>query len=237
MPHTVKLLNVPHYYQGTFDSLCVYYTGAMMLAALFPEYGPRFGASPNRKVSPRMSRDPLIAMHRPSGDGRNDPRTLARWFYLGEYVGETVRTLNRIVTEDGNVAPFVSEDRNRVDGTFEWITENIDDGLPVMLGWNTEDYGCHAVLVVGYRRGRENWLTVNNPGGLTEVNWNSLRGQAEERFNVGYCETGHRGPRPMKSVTRGENETESTEVLQWTPKPDGTGGMWVNIDEIWGNRG
>ena len=28
----VELLNVPRYGQGTFDSLCAYYTGAMMLA-------------------------------------------------------------------------------------------------------------------------------------------------------------------------------------------------------------
>jgi len=232
MPHSVKLLNVPHYCQGTFDGLCVYYTGAMMLASLFPEYAARFGAS-GKALHPQMSRDPLIAEHRPPRDGRNDPRTLARWFYLGEYVHEVVTTLNRIVMEDRDAAPFVSGNRNRVEGTFEWITDNIDDGLPVMLGWDTVDYGCHAVLVVGYWRGRENWLTVNDPGGSTEVNWNSLMNQAESRFDVGHCKTDHRGPRPMKSVTCGENETESTEILQWMPTPGRPDGEWVNLDDIW----
>jgi len=184
MPHSVNLLNVPHYHQGTFDGLCAYYTGAMMLAALFPQYAPRFGTSPNRIVSPLMSRDPLITMHRPPPDGRNDPRTLARWFYLGEHIDETVNTLNSIVTADGHDAPFASGNRNRTQGTFNWIRRNIDSGLPVMLGWNAPDFGCHAVLVVGYWLGEEDWLKIHDPGGADEVNWNSLMGQARERDSL-----------------------------------------------------
>ena len=94
------------------------------------------------------------------------------------------------------------------------IVPSIDQGLPVMLGWNTYDYGCHAVLVTGYWIGTETWLTINDPGGSTEVSWNSLRLQQEGRgrFEVGLCSK-HFGPRPMKSVTN----DEASVVYQWMP--------------------
>ncbi len=45
----VELLNVPWYSQGTFDSLCAYYTGAMMLSTLFPEYALQFGKAARQR--------------------------------------------------------------------------------------------------------------------------------------------------------------------------------------------
>jgi len=153
-------------------------------------------------------------------------------FYRGEYVPKMVRTLNRIVTTDTAPNPFRRTEKDRKDPTFEWITESIDSGLPVMRGWNAPDCGCHAVLVVGYWLGEEDWLTIHDPGGATEVSWSSLMAQARESFAVGYCRTDHRGPRPLKSVTEGEGEGEKTETLQWTPTRDRPGGDWVNPDHI-----
>ena len=67
--------------------------------------------------------------------------------------------------------------RQTGDEIFEFIAKNIEDGLPVILGWETEDYGCHAVLVIGYWLGNETWLTIHDPGGLTEISCNSLTDQ------------------------------------------------------------
>ena len=105
---------------------------------------------------------------------------------------------------------------DRRERTFDdTIVGSIDIGLPVMLGWNTEDYGCHAVLVTGYWIGGEKWLTIRDPGGSTEVSWNSLKAQQKGngKFEVGLCSE-HTGPRPMKSVTEGEGPV----VYQWTPR-------------------
>ena len=187
-----------------------------MLAALFPEYAVKFGASVRGTRSIRtMSRDPLIAQRNSPGE-RDDRMTLARWFYKGENIAKVVETLNEILERDRNVAPFEAHDKNRTAGTFETIADSIDNGLPVMLGWNTEDYGCHAVLVVGYWRGQEEWLTINDPGGSAEVSWNSLMLQQEGggRFETGWCRDDHWGPRPMKSVT---DEDGSTTIHQWSP--------------------
>ena len=209
----VELLNVPRYGQGTFDSLCAYYTGAMMLATLFPEYAVQFGTAMSRATK-YMSLDPLIREY-----GVEDNRkVLARWYYHGESIEKVVKILNANVARDEFGTRFQFMEMDRRERTFDdVIVSSIDEGLPVMLGWNTEDYGCHAVLVIGYWIGKEKWLMTADPGGGTEVSWNSVKAQQEKngKFEVGLC-TSHTGPRPMKSVT----EDETPVIYQWTPKQE-----------------
>jgi hypothetical protein len=194
----VELLNVPTYRQGTFDSLCVYYTAAMMLSALYPQYDTtRFGAAARQRATKNLSDDPLITNY-----GREDHRLiLARWFYQGEHVRKAAAILNRIMQSDGKSTRFKCLDETAHDNTFrDVIAGSIDDGLPVMLGWNTPDYGNHAVLVTGYWEGREKWFLINDPmGDAHQISWDSLKQQRTQKFEVGLCkpET-HSGYRPLK---------------------------------------
>lgn len=218
-------MNVPRYGQGTFDSLCAYYTGAMMLATLFPEYAVEFGQAMPRATK-YMSLDPLIREY-----GLEDNRrVLARWFYHGETIKKVVKILNANMARQDVPTRFECIDMDRRERTFdETIVCSIDEGLPVMLGWNTEDYGCHAVLVSGYWVGREKWLKIKDPGGNTQVSWNSLKAQQKGngKFEVGLCRT-HLGPRPMKAVT----EDEAPVVYQWTPKQE-----YVSVKDLFADGG
>lgn len=157
----VELLNVPCYLQGSFDSLCAYYAGAMMLATLFPEHSVKFGKGKSRAIA-RMSEDPLISQFPVDGE-RDDRKVLAKWFYNGATIEDVVKTLNNVVRTSNYIADDMrdktdfSYKRMKIetkrggttyDGTFKFIAKNIRNGLPVILGWDTEDYGCHAVLVI-----------------------------------------------------------------------------------------
>ena len=220
---SVELLNVPHYQQGTFDNLCAYYAGAMMLASLFPKYAVRFGTarSLNDQTFSTMSSDPLISQYYQPAQ-RNDLRALATWWHYGADVKDVVHILNRIVRNDKEIREnncFEHLRKQRVDTTFAFIQGEIDKHLPVLLGWNTKDYGCHAVLVVGYWRGGEKWLTIRDPGGPTEVNWNSLKSQQAGMFHVGLYRNGHSGVRPMKSITADSNDMPV--VHEWRPEKEG----------------
>ena len=207
----VELLNVPMYGQGMFDGLCAYYTGAMMLATLFPEYAGEFGRATSKAVK-SMSRDPLIRNY----GAKDDRVALAKWFHHGETIDTVVQLLNRLMKWEEVSTRFKCDPMDRRDRTFDWVARSVNEGLPVMLGWNTEDYGCHAVLATGYWIGREKWLMVNDPSGSNEaVSWNSLKAQqkGKGRFEVGYVDE-HKGPRPMKSVT----EDQLPVIYQWMPK-------------------
>lgn len=221
----VELLNIPRYGQGTFDSLCAYYTGAMMLATLFPEYAVEFGKAKS-KTTKFMSLDPLIRQY-----GSEDNRkVLARWFYHGESIEKVVKILNANMASEADATQFEYIEMDRRERTFdEMIVGSIDEGLPVMLGWNTEDYGCHAVLVTGYWIGKEKWLKTADPGGGTEVSWNSVKAQQQGNglFEVGLC-TSHPGPRPMKSVT----EDDTPVVYQWTPQQE-----YVRLNDLFAGAG
>ena len=195
----VNLLNVPQYYQGTFDGLCAYYTGAMMLSALFPEYSQEFGQAKGQRASKNMSMDPFF-----SDDKKDDRNNLSRWFYHGRNIKDVVNILNGLMKKYGKSTQFKLKPATRRDSTFNnTIRNSINDGLPAMLGWDTEDYGLHAVLVTGYWIGKERWLMINDPGGLEQVSWESLKRQQKGRgkFEVGLC-VKHRGPRPMKTVVK-----------------------------------
>ena len=223
----VELLNVPWYSQCAFDGLCAYYTGAMMLSALFPEYNTRFGKNARQRTTKHVSDDPLV-IHHPNNKG-DDRHALARWFYMGEYIKTVTKTLNNIMKADKRGVEFEFQRKDRRTKTrFRTITESIDLGLPVMLGWNANDYSSHAVLVTGYWEGVEKWLTLNDPGGMPEISWDSLERQMEGGLEIGLCKPDtFCGPRPLKSVQRGENEPI---VWQWMPP-----GKYQRLDKIFGN--
>ena len=75
----VELLNVPSYRQGSFDCLCTYYTAAMMLSTLFPEYTSSFGEPARERATKNLSDDPLINYY----SDEDNRLVLARWFYQG----------------------------------------------------------------------------------------------------------------------------------------------------------
>ena len=228
----VELLNVPCYGQGAFDSLCAYYTGAMMLSTLFPEYNTRFGKAARQRTTKHVSDDPLVKHHPNNSDDRH---ALARWFYMGEYIETVTKTLNNIMEADrrGVVFEFQKKDR-RTKARFQTIAESINLGLPVMLGWKAQDYGNHAVLVTGYRESVEKWLILNDPGGMPEISWDSLERQMEGGLEIGLCKPDtFRGPRSMKSVQRGESEAI---VWLWMPPDEYKRlGEYKRLDEIFGN--
>ena len=195
----VELLSVPFYRRGSFDSLCVYYTSAMMLTSLYPQYAKEFGATARERATRNMSDDPLIKNY-----SKEDHRQiLARWFYQGEHVRKATTILNKIMRLDGHRTRFTYKSETAHDNTFhDVIAGSINCGLPVMLGWNTPDYGNHAVLVIGYWKDRERWLLINDPEcDAHQISWDSLKKQKRENFQVGLCkpET-HMGYRPTKSV-------------------------------------
>ena len=213
-----ELLNIPWYQQGNFDGLCAYYTGAMMLAALYPRFVREFGEL-TRRPSGRGRRgdDPLIRLYKGSfrrpRAGSDDRYILARWYYEGEYLQTVTDILNRVMKEEGYRTKFICDKETAHDNTFRNIASSIDEGLPVMLGWHTEDFGNHAVLVTGYWHGKNDWFLINDPSGDQQVCWQNLKRDKKENFEVVTCDPEkHRGPRPDKVVTERDEET----IYRWT---------------------
>ena len=213
LPH-VELLNVPSFHQGSFDSLCTYYTAAMMLAALFPEDWRSFGFGEGRdRATKNVSNDALISAY----SDEDDRLVLARWFYQGEYVRKATTILNKVMRAHKQETRFGCRRESAHDNTFrDVIGGSINDGLPVMLGWNTPDYGNHTVLVTGYWEGRERWLVVNDPmGDADEMSWDSLKQQRTAKFEVGLCKPKtHLRYRPMKRCEAASSAV--TTVSRWT---------------------
>lgn len=178
-----------------------------MLATLYPEYESSFGEGKSR-TNKNVSHDPLISNYgRSVQDGRDDRQVLARWFYQGKYVEKVTKILNKLMREDGRKTQFQCERKTARDSTFtKVIVGSVNEGLPVMLGWHTADYGDHAVLITGYWEGKDKWFLTNDPGGGKEISWDWLKEQKTENFEVGLCNVGtHNGYRPMKRVTKGNS--------------------------------
>ena len=210
----VELLNVPSFHQGSFDSLCTYYSAAMMLAALFPEEWGELGfGEGSERTTKNVSNDPLIRLY----SDEDSRLILARWFYQGEYVRKAIAILNRIMKAQEFSTRFEYRREPARASTFtDVIAGSINAGLPVMLGWNTPDYGNHTVLVTGYWEGRERWLVINDPmDGVDKMSWDSLKDQKTAKFEVGLCKPGtHQRYRPMKR-TEAANGSATT-VSQWS---------------------
>ena len=151
---------------------------------------------------------------------------LARWYYEGEYLKTVTKILNRIMKEDGYRTRFVFHEETAHDNTFHNIASSIDEGLPVMLSWSTQDFGNHAVLVKGYWHGKNDWFLINDPSGEQQVSWQDLKRDKNQNFEVVTCDPDkHKGPRPDKVVTEDGVET----IYRWTPEGD-----YVGIEEYFG---
>ena len=111
---------------------------------------------------------------------------------------------------------FRFKDREVTDETFYLIEDSIDKGLPVLIGWETDDYGNHAVLVTGYWHGDDDWLLLNDPGGETRMSWQVLHSAAKAKLGVVRCDPQtHAGPRPDKALT---SSGGTVEIQRWIPQ-------------------
>ena len=224
----VELLNIPHYQQGDFDGLCSYYAGAMMLASLYPRFSVEFGELHAKRGRRNKAVDPIIqhfsGEYRDEKPGKDDRYVLARWFYDGVYIKEVGDTLNRIMKHDSNTTRFRYKERKVNKGTFGVISRSIDKGLPVLIGWETNDYGNHAVLVKGYWYGDDDWLLLNDPGGETRMSFQVLHQAVNAKIDVLDCDPcTHSGPRPDKAV---HSTDGAMEIQRWKAK-----GYYESLEE------
>lgn len=222
LPQRVELLNCPHYRQGSFDGLCAYYTGAMILTSLYPEYEKKFGLNglnnKRNRFTQSVIQDPLII--NTDGQNRDSNFLLARWFCKGEWIENVTKILNRLMREANKTTRFECIPRGAWDNTYyDYIGGSIREGLPVMLGWNTDDYGDHAVLVTGYWEGNERWLVINDPSSdHDEISWDSLSHQKYGKFEVGRVKPAtHSVYRPMKMEYIGDESS----VFRWVGPESG----------------
>ena len=95
----VQLLGVPLYFQGTHDSLCTYYSAAMLLASLHPEYQDFLGCGARRRKVGLEVDDPIVKYFPHSAQDTKD-RVLATWFYRGGSLKDVCRALNLSMTEN-----------------------------------------------------------------------------------------------------------------------------------------
>ncbi|MCY1015890.1 hypothetical protein [Pyxidicoccus sp. MSG2] len=195
----VELLNIPDYRQGTHDGLCTYYSCAMLLATLHPEYQSMFGVGDRRRKAGLVVEDPLIKHFPRDGVNTTSDKALASWFYGGSHLLTAKRLLNRIMRHDGHKTRFVHAQETKHDNTFDVIAESIDQGLPVLIGWNTGDFGDHTVVVRGYKISQLRWFLLRDPSGDERISWESLKATMTARMEVLRVNPAtHAGLRPDK---------------------------------------
>jgi hypothetical protein len=215
---SVELLGVPSYYQGSHDSLCTYYAAAMFLETLHPEYRDLFGNAARRPRVGLKVEDPLIKNFPHPAGGSND-RVLSTWFYSGAHLNDACKALNKSMKEDGRDTRFKYTRYNNCDKTFNLIVGDINQGLPVMIGWTTIDYGVHCALVVGYRKASLRWFILHDPSGGNEVCWEVLKAIGKSRLTLVTVDH-HDGPRPdrMTTVINAKGEyVRPTKIDRWWP--------------------
>src|SRR6185503_16699259 len=149
---TVRLVGIVPRQQGTHDSLCAYYSAAMLLCALRPEFEEQFDA-------PEVRLDPLYA-NLPRRRGRTLERSVTDWLMSGVGLSSLCQALNAAC--DGR-----TRFRFRKGGvSVDFLHEQIDRGLPCILGWESREMGNHTSLVVGFERfarSRSQWLRLLDP--------------------------------------------------------------------------
>jgi hypothetical protein len=215
---SVELLGVPSYYQGTYDSLCTYYAAAMLLTTLHPEYHDFFGRGARYQRVGLKVEDPLIRNF-PGPQKDTTDRVLATWFYRGAYLSDACKALNASMKEDQHDTRFKHALYTHRDSTFQLIADDIDQGLPVMIGWTTVDYGVHCTLVVGYRKARRRWLILHDPSSVAEVCWEVLKDIDKWQLALVRVDR-HDGPRPdrLTVVTNADNvNVRPTQIDRWWP--------------------
>lgn len=179
-----ELLNIPDYRQGTHDCLCTYYSCAMLLATIHPQYQEHFGVGSRRKKAGLVVEDPLIKYFQRDSVNTTPDKSLASWFYGGAHLHKAHQLLNRIMRKEGHRTRFTYIEETKHDNTFDNIADSIEQGLPVLVGWNTQDFGDHTVLVRGYEVGQQHWFLLRDPGGNERVSWESLKATMTTRMGV-----------------------------------------------------
>lgn len=213
--------------------MCAYYAGAMMLASLYPRFAMQFGEPVNKRGTRRRAEDPMIrhytGEYRKARPGKDDRYILARFYYEGQYVEDVGKTLNNVMEHANATTRFVFNSRKVTEKTLLGIANSVERGLPVLIGWESTDYGNHAVLVKGYWHGDDDWLLLNDPGGEARISWQALRSAGSAELEVVRCDPRtHRGPRPDKALT----STDGTvEIQRWIP-----GGRYVPLEQLFGDE-
>jgi hypothetical protein len=203
---TVRLTGIRLREQGTHDSFCAYYAAAMLLCTLRPEMDDDFDAVD-------VKHDPLFS-HLPRAPRRTLERTVADWLTTGVRFGPLARSLNE--TSKPRLRKTKHKPRGDVGDhpktrfrarrltfgarTLDLLRSNVDEGLPCVLGWESQELGNHTVLVVGYdryaRRGGHRWLRVLDPTrGQDIIEWGQLARVATAPADVIWC-VAHDGVRP-----------------------------------------
>ena len=204
-----------HRQQGTHDSLCAYYSAAMLLCALRPEFEEQFDA-------PHVGLDPLYA-NLPRPRGRSLERSVTDWLTSGVRLSSLCTALNRACATGPFRTRFRFNKVGRSIATVEWIRQKVDAGLPCILGWESREMGNHTSLVIGYERfarSPSRWLRLMDPIRAQEVlEWGQLARLATAPLEIVWCEA-HDGVRPDKltlarkdgAVTPGGAQLE-----RWSP--------------------
>jgi hypothetical protein len=204
---TVKLTGIVLRQQGTHDSLCAYYSAAMLLCSLRPEFELQFDA-------PSVEQDPLYA-HLPRRNGQTLERCVADWLTSGVRLQSLAQALNgaggggsRFRYRKGTVS-------------FEWLKEQIDGGLPFLLGWESREMGNHTSLVIGYdhfSRSKSRWVRLLDPIRATDViEWGQLMRLAQAPLEAIWCDQ-HDSTRPDKlTVARDKGAMSWTRLERWDP--------------------
>jgi hypothetical protein len=204
----VRLTGIVLRQQGTHDSLCAYYSAAMMLCALRPEFEEQFDA-------PHVGMDPLYA-NLPRRAGRSIDRVVAEWLTSGVQLQALCRSLNNAC--QGKTRFHFRKGKIAV----EELRRQVDLGLPCVLGWESREMGNHTSLVVGYEKfagSKSRWLRLLDPIRAQEnLEWGQLLDLATAPLEVIFCE-GHDGVRPDKlTVHKRDGAILDTQLERWDPK-------------------
>ena len=216
----MRLTGIGLRHQGTHDSLCAYYSAAMLLCALRPELEDQFDAA-------HVAHDPLYG-NLPRRSGQTIERAVAEWLASGVRLDRLCKALNAACDETNGVRTnFRWRTSNRVAGTYDFLCEQIDRGLPCVIGWESRELGNHTSLVVGYERyarSSSRWLRLLDPIRVQDVlEWGQLVRLATQRLDVIHCTT-HTGLRPDKITTQrsasGAILPRLTRIHRWQPSRD-----------------
>jgi hypothetical protein len=181
----VELVGIPHYAQGEADSLCVYYAMSMMLAALYPAWGPTMHDTPRYswKGSPVFQ-----ALRRLYRSERQFKAKISDWFFKGMTPTEATSILNRLFRDyfGSNDTYFdcrrvrtrrvrrlrYARHKRAIERTWtaQDVLAAISWHLPVLItGGGLES---HAALATGYSvEGRTRWLCYLDPATVRPEWW------------------------------------------------------------------
>jgi hypothetical protein len=210
----VRLTGIALRHQGAHDALCAYYSAAMLLCALRPEFEDQFDAA-------EVAHDPLYA-HLPRPRGRTLERAVADWLVSGVRLPSLCRALNAACAR----GPVRTRFRfARADGaTPGFLRAQVDRGLPCLVGWESREMGNHTALVVGYEQfsgSASRWLRMLDPIRAQEVvEWGQLKKLATGPIELIFC-AAHEGVRPDRLTTeRGSDGAllaGRTRLERWEP--------------------